>query len=326
MSNSQKILITGGTGFIGYYLIERLIKENTVKCLVRKNSNIKFLDNLGVELAYGDLKDIKSLKNAVKDIDSLFHLAAAFGKHLPRHVYFDVNAKGTKNLLSVCEEVERIIHCSAVGVYGPIQNPPANENFPYNPSNPYEESKCEGEKIAINYINKGYPITIIQPAVVYGPRDISNIFKLFKAIKNQRFRIIGNGENLVHLVYVENLIDGLVLSLKEKKSIGEKYIIADETAVTFLELSQTIADTENVNLPKIKIPVSAAKISAYFFETIRKIMEFDPPLTKDRVNFLTENHAYDISKAKKELGFMPKVSLEEGVKRSVEWYKTNGFL
>jgi nucleoside-diphosphate-sugar epimerase len=149
---------------------------------------------------------------------------------------------------------------------------------------------------------------------------------LFKAIKNQRFRIIGNGKNLVHLVYVENLIDGLVLTLKEKSSIGKKYIIADEKAVTFLELSQTIAKAENVYLPKMKIPISFAKISASFFELLRKIIDFNPPLTKDRVNFLTENHAYDISKAKKDLGFVPKISLEEGIKKSIEWYRTNNYL
>jgi nucleoside-diphosphate-sugar epimerase len=332
MSQSLNALVTGGTGFIGNYLVENLIKKHQVRCLVRETSNInkiKFLEGLGVDIAYGDLRDKKSLKPAFKGIDCIFHLAAEFGKNLPENAYCEVNVKGTENLLSLCKEnnVKRIIHCSAVGVYGPIKKGKiADENSPYNPSNAYEKSKCEGEKIAINFMNSGLPLTIIQPAVVYGPRDTSNIYKLFKAIKNHKFFIIGDGKNKKHFVYVENLINGIILASEKKETIGQKYIIGDEKALTILEATQTIAEALNVSIPKLKIPRFTAKLAGNFFEETSKILNFDPPLTKDRVLFLTENHVYDITKAKRDLGYNPSISFKEGVNLTIDWCKANNFL
>lgn len=329
---SLKILVTGGTGLIGSHLVERLIKKHNVRCLVLKNSDTKFLDDLGVEVVYGDITDKKSLKLAVKGIDYVFHLAAAFKKDLPKNptkdFYFNVNVKGVENLLSVCKEneVERVIHFSASGVYGHSTSKPINENSPYNPSNPYELSKCEGEKMVIKFIGSGLPATIIQPTIVYGPRETTAFLRLFKAIKNGVFIVIGNGKNKLHLAYVENLIDGVILASKEKKAIGQKYLIGDERAYPVLEIVETIANVLDVKIPKIKIPYWVAKIGAVPFELTSKIMGIKPPITRYTVDFLAKNRIYDISKAKKELGYKPKFSLKEGIEHTVRWYKENSLL
>ena len=158
---NKNILVTGGTGLIGSFLVEKLVKGNNVKCLVLKNTDIKVLDNLDVEIVYGNLSNIVSLKNAVKDVDIVFNLAAAFKKDLPKDAseeyYFKVNVDGTENLLRVCleNEIQKVIHLSACGVYGHNSDMPINEESPYRPTNSYERSKCEGEKVALRYNNLG---------------------------------------------------------------------------------------------------------------------------------------------------------------------------
>jgi nucleoside-diphosphate-sugar epimerase len=329
---SSKVLVTGGTGLIGSFLVEKLVKNNDVKCLILKNSETKFLDDLGVKIAYGDITDISSLNHAIKDVDVVFHLAAAFKKDLPKNptddVYYNVNVKGTKNVLELCKqnEVERVIHFSASGVYGHSSNTPINENSPYRPSNPYEKSKCEGEKIALKYNELGLPITIIQPTIVYGPRETVAFLRLFKAIKNGTFRIIGSGENKLHLVYVKNLVDGIILASKKKIAIGQRYLIGDERAYAVSEIVETIASELGVKIPKMKIPYLFAKVGAVPFEIAGKIMRTRPPISRYTVDFLAKNRVYDISKARKELGYKSKISLKEGIERTVKWYEENDLL
>lgn len=328
----SKILVTGGTGLIGSFLVEKLVKNNDVKCLILKNSDTKFLDDLGIKIAYGDITDISSLNHAIKDADVVFHLAAAFKKDLPKNptedVYYNVNVKGTENLLDVCKqnEVKRVIHFSASGVYGHSSNKPINEDSPYKPSNPYEKSKCEGEKIALKYNELGLPITIIQPTIVYGPRETVAFLRLFKAIKNGTFRIIGNGENKLHLVYVKNLVDGIILASKSKAAIGQRYLIGDDRAYSVSEIVETIASELGVKIPKMKIPYQIARIGAIPFEIAGKVMKVRPPISRYTVDFLSKNRVYDISKVKKELGYESKIRLKEGIKLTAEWYKNNGLL
>jgi nucleoside-diphosphate-sugar epimerase len=327
----SKILVTGGTGLIGSHLIKRLIKNNEVKCLVLKNSDIKTLDE-GVKVVYGDITDIQSIKSAFKDIDIVFHLAAAFKKDLPKNatkdIYYNINVKGTENVLEICKqnEVERVIHFSASGVYGHSSDTPLNENSSYKPTNPYEESKVEGEKIALRYNSLGLPVTIIQPTIVYGPGETVAFLRLFKAIKDGTFRIIGNGENKLHLVYVENLVDGIILASKEKKAIVQRYLIGDDRAYPISEIVETIASELGVKIPKMKIPYLVAKVGAVPFEILGKIMKVRPPLSRYTVDFLSKNRVYDISKAKKELGYKSKIPLKEGIKLTAEWYKDNELL
>jgi nucleoside-diphosphate-sugar epimerase len=325
------ILVTGGTGLIGSHLVEKLIKKNNVRCLVIKNTDTKFIDNLGIEFVYGDITDIKSLKPAVKGIDKVFHLAAAFKKDVPEHpsenFYFKVNVKGTENLLEMCKQngVERVVHFSASGVYGPSGNTPINENSRYNPSNAYEKSKCEGEKLALKYNEAGLPVAIVQPTIVYGPRETSVMLRFFKFVKDRKI-IIGNGKNKFNFVYVEDVADGAILASKVKNAIGQKYLLGYEKSYPLSEFVKIITNIFQVPVSKIKIPYLISKGGAFTLELISKFIGVTSPVKISSVDFLARNHIYDISKSKRELGYKPKISLKEGVELTARWYINNNLL
>ena len=327
----SSILVTGGTGLIGSFLVETLVRKNDVRCLVMKNTDTKFIDDLGVEFVYGDITDIKSLKPAVKGVDKVFHLAAAFKKDMPKNptedLYFKVNANGTENLLEVCKQdgVGRVVHFSASGVYGPSSDAPVNENSEYNPSDSYEKSKCEGEKIALKYNETGLPVTIVQPTIVYGPRETSVMLRFFKFIKDRRV-MIGNGKNKFNFVYVTDVVDGAILASKQKNAIGQRYLLGYEKSYPLSEFIKIITDIFQVPSSKIKVPYFFAKNGAITLGLICKLMGRTPPIKVSSVNFLAKNHIYNISKAKRELGYKPKVSLKEGVKITAKWYKDNNLL
>jgi nucleoside-diphosphate-sugar epimerase len=330
----KNVLVTGGTGLIGSFLLEKLVKFKSykIKCMALKNSDTKFLKDLGIKVVYGNLTDINSLKKAVKGSDIVFHLAAAFKKDLPknadRKVYNKINVYGTENLMKVCREegISRFIHFSASGVYGHSSDKLINEESPYRPTNPYEVSKCEGEKVAVMYNKMGLPVTIIQPTIVYGPRETVAFMRLFKAIQDGTFRIIGDGKNCLHLVYVENLVDGVILASRKKSAIGQKYLIGDDKAYSVRKIVDTIASELGTKVPKMNIPYRAAWFGAIPFELLGRAMKKRPMISRYTVNFLAKNRVYDISKAKKELGYSSKVSLKEGIKITADWYRSKGFL
>jgi len=283
---------------------------------------------LGVELVYGDITDMDSLKKAVEDVDVVYHLVGLLGQWgIPDKVYWDINFKGTENILKACinKNIKKFIHCSSAGVLGAIKNPPADESYPYNPSNIYERTKAEAEKLILKYHHEqGLPVIIIRPEFVYGPGDM-HVLGLFKAIQKKRFFIIGDGNSTLHPTYIDDLIHGLILCMDKQRAIGEIYIIAGERLVTVKELADIIAEELNVSLSKIHIPIWLANMCASALEKIGKISKFDPPLTKSRVKFFTENRAFRISKANIELGYKP-IQLMTGIKQSIDWYKENGYL
>ncbi len=327
----MNILVTGATGFIGSHLVEALIdKGYEVYGLFRDSKKSDFLRRLGAKPVYGDLLNKDSLKKALTNVDIVFHLAAALHANTKsKKRFFDVNVLGTKNLIEACleSEVKRFLHCSSVGVHG-VTKKLANENSPCEPTTYYDKSKYLAEKLVRNYLNNGkMDITIVRPAaIVYGPRDFSAMYGLFKAIESKKFMIIGNGRNVIHMIYVKNLVHGMILAAENNIANGQTYILADETLTTVKDIQNIIAKTLNVPKNNLHIPVWLATLMALNFEVLSKIMNFSPPLTFSRVSFLTSNRAYDISKAKKELGFKSLTSLQHGIRETVDWYIKNGYL
>ena len=323
----QKILVTGGTGFIGRHLVEALIKRGyTVRCLVRKNSDLQHLNNLGVEFVYGDMRDKASLLNAVQDVTIVFHLAGIIGKWgVPEELYWSIHVKGTELLLDSCIErmVKRFIYCSSAGVLGPIKKPLANEDYPYNPSNIYEKVKAEAEKMVLNCKGK-LDVTVIRPEFVYGPGDM-HVLKLFDAIQKEKFYIIGNGESLLHPTYVDDLIQCFLSCLENKNTIGEVYLVVGETPVKVKDLVRIIAEELGVSPPEVHFPESFAFALAYLSEFLGRVFDFNPPITLSQVKFFTQHRAFDGSKAKRDFGYKP-IELRQGVRQAIWWYRQNGYL
>ena len=327
---AERILVTGGTGVTGSHLCERLVMEgHRVKAVVLPREDATFLHRLGVEVIRGNIVDSETALRATADVEKVYHLAALFRQEgVPRRAFWNVNVGGTENLLraAVQQGVQRFIHCSTVGVHGDIECPPANEDVPYRPGDHYQESKMEGEKVAIAYMRKSeMAVTIVRPAGIYGPRE-RRFLKLFKAIHKGRFWMIGTGEVLYHLIYVDDLIDGMLLCGNKEEAVGRIYILAGREYVTLNVLVSLIAETLGVRVSKRRIPVWPVYGAGYLCELVCVPLRLQPPLYRRRVDFFRKSRAFDISKAMRELGFSPRVDLQTGLQKTADWYRTNGYL
>lgn len=324
----MKVLVTGATGFVGGHLVKRLINDGySVRALVRKGRDIRGFDGR-VEISYGDITESDSLDNAVRNVDVVYHLAAMVKEAgVPDSLFWKVNVEGTRNLLEVSHRlgIKRFIHVSTCGVHGDIKNPPASEDSPFNPEDIYQKTKIESEKIAFGFKEKGLPVVIIRPTGIYGPGD-ARLFKLFKLIKGRKFFMVGDGKTFFHPVHIDDLIDSLLLAGNVPEAEGEAFIIGGERYLTLEELTRIIARTLGVSLWRIHLPVFPVRALAIAMEFVFKPLRIEPPLFRRRVDFFTKNRAFDISKAKRILGYKPKVDIKEGVRLTVDWYRGEGLL
>jgi nucleoside-diphosphate-sugar epimerase len=326
----KQAFLTGATGFTGQYLCNELLKRGyQVFALIRKESRHKKKNLKNLEWIEGDLSDPPSLKNQLPRTDLLFHIGALYRQEgVSKELFSRVNVEGTRILLdeAVRNNVERFIHCSTVGVQGEILNPPAKETAPYNPGDHYQESKVEGEKIVLSYISQQkINGVIIRPVGIYGPGD-TRFLKLFRYIYQQKFRMIGNGKALYHLTFVEDLVDGIILTSEKKGISGEIYTLGGNEYLPLDELVKRIAEILKKPAPGKHLPLWPVYIASFLCEMACRPLKIEPPLFRRRLDFFTKDRAFDISKAKTELGYDPKVSLDEGLKRTAEWYLKNGML
>ncbi len=326
----MKTLITGATGFIGSNLVKALVnKGRPVKCLIRKTSQSDFLKQLGVEIVYGDLRDKDSLKKALQDVDIIYSVAGEVFA-VDAGDYYSVNVSGINNLVEACSNgsVKKIIHLSSSSATGPnpVRDIPVNENSPCCPITPYGKSKLAGEK-TIKELSLRYnvPFVIIRPPLVYGPgvSKSSRVLMFLKLIHKGIFRIIGDGNNLVSLCYIDNLIQGLLMADQEQRSEGETYFLADTRPYTINEIAETIATELGKKLPIPHIPSYVANILSIILPIFSKLFGGTSPLTRNTVKELTSNWFVDIKKAQSELGYQPIVELKEGVKKTVEWFRND---
>ncbi len=326
----KKALVTGANGFTGSYLTRHLLdKGYHVRVLVRKGSDLSTLDGLKVDYAWGDLARDDNFDEAMQDIDVVFHIAALYrAENVPKQLFWDVNVGGTRKLLQAAKKagVGRFVHCSTVGVQGEIKNPPAKEEDPYAPGDYYQDSKLEGELLALDFFKKeNLPGTVVRPVGIYGPGD-TRFLKLFKYIHNGKFRMIGNGKVLYHLTYVEDLVAGIALAGEREEALGEIFTIGGEGYLTLNELVGKIAGILGKPVPKTRIPVWPVWLAGLLCEIACRPLGISPPIYRRRVDFFIKDRAFDISKAKRLLGYQPVVDLDTGLKRTAEWYREQGML
>lgn len=327
----MKVLVTGGTGFIGSNLVKRLDNRGyEIKVLIRDRSNLGKIADIGVEKIVGDLTDYDALARAVRGIDLVFNLAAGLPYHrLSDQEYRLTNVGGVKNIVDACLKrgVARLVHVSTVGVYGKTTQCGLDEKAPLVLLDAYSRTKALGDKYVFEAIKKhGLTATIIRPTIAYGPQDTRPGFSnLFALIKRKMFVPIGDGENYFHTIYVENLIDALLLAASSKNAVGEDFIVGDDPCPKMIEIIKTIAKAEQVKEPRFNIPTSVALGLAVIGDLVQKL-GLPSPLNTQRVRFITQNRRYSIKKAKQLLGYKPKIGLEEGVRRTYLWYKKHGYI
>ena len=323
-------MVTGANGFVGSHLVEALLKRGyKVRCLVRKTSDISCLVPFDLEYFYGDLFNEEVLKEAVTDVDYIFH-SAALVKAKNKGEFYQVNYFGTKNLIELSSklnpQIKRFIYVSSQAACGPSpEKKPLNENDLPSPVTEYGESKLLGEKAILEYKDK-IPITIIRPPAIYGPRD-KDVFLFFKAVKRGIKPLFGTGKNYFSLVYVKDLVEGIILATENPMAVGQIYFIADEKPYSYGEADELIQKALNVRAITIRIPIPILTVFACISELACRIKGKAPSFNLDRVKQFKQNFwVCDVSKAKTELGFSARYSLKDGIKETVKWYKENGWL
>jgi nucleoside-diphosphate-sugar epimerase len=326
----KKVLVTGANGFFGSNLCRKLAEQgHQVRGLVRPTSDLSTLNGTPVELVQGDLAS-GSLPDGLFDgVEVVYHIAGLFRQEsLPLETFFAVNAQGVQLVLegAMRAGVERAVHCSTIGVLGHIKNPPGNEETPYSPGDHYQDSKTEGEKIALEFHREhGYPVAIVRPGSIYGPGDMRFV-KLFKSIKKGMYFIVGSGETHLHFVYIDDLVDGTILAAETPAAAGETFILADSAPITHNELAACIGSIVGRSSPTRHLPYKPLKVAAHVIQKVCVPLGIEPPLYPRRLDFFTKNREFDISKARRILGYTPKVDLQTGLKRTAAWYRENNLL
>jgi nucleoside-diphosphate-sugar epimerase len=324
-----KTLVTGASGFTGGALCRRLVKDGEqVVAFVRPSSRIEELKVMGIECRVVDIKDAESVLDNLDGIDRIYHLAAAYRtEHSDRDEFRSVNVEATRNLLEAAKrrEVKRFVHCSTVGVQGRIDDPPADEEYRFNPGDHYQESKLEGELLAREYFSKGLPGVVVRPVGIYGPGD-TRFLKLFRPISKGYFVMIGSGKVLYHMTYIEDLVEGFVLAGQKPAALGEVFTVAGETYTTIRQLVNLIADVLGKPHPWLQIPFFPVYLASHICDKAFRPLGLNPPLYPRRVEFFYLDRAFSIEKAKQLLGYSPKVNLQDGLTRTAGWYREQGLI
>ena len=325
----MQVLVTGATGFTGGRLAVSLASQgHKVRAMVRKGSDRSFLDGHGIELFEGDITDRDAVDRAVAGCGKVYHIAACFrtAGH-PDSYYHDVNFLGTQYILDAAKKhaCERVAHCSTIGVHGSVKKIPSDESAPYDPGDIYQQTKLEGELLAKERQKAGQPISIFRPAGIYGPGDM-RLLKLFKTIHTGRFRMVGPGKVNFHMVYIDDLVDGILLCGEKQEALGDTFILCGPDYIALSELVKMVADAVGVKPPRGRIPLAPVYAAAVLCEALCVPLRIDPPIHRRRVGFFTKNRSFTCAKARNALGYDPKVTAAQGVKRTAEWYFAKGHL
>jgi dihydroflavonol-4-reductase len=325
-----RALVTGATGFTGGHLARALAARGTsVRALIRDPAGAADLSAAGVELAAGDLRDRRSIAAAVQGIEIVYHIAAIYRQAgVSADTYRAVNALAVGDLIEAAAAagVRRVVHCSTVGVHGDIERPPANEDAPLRPGDVYQRTKLEGERLAREAAGRArIELTIARPSGIYGPGD-RRLLKLFRGVARRRFPILGSGRIYYHLTYIDDLVEGFRLCGERAAAANRTYILAGGEVTTLNELVRIVAEVAGVTPPRLHLPVWPFWLAGAACEAICVPLGIEPPIFRRRVDFYTKSRAFDITRARQELGYDPQVGLRDGIARTLTWYRQRHWL
>lgn len=316
----------GGTGFIGSHLLVSLSRQNhNIAALVRKTSQSRLPEN--IETVYGELP--QSLNNLQGQWDTVINAAGLMGKFsVTQGSLWKVNAEAPEALYRLClkRRVRHFIHLSTVGVSGPTQGKVFAENDVCKPANDYERSKHEGERRLLKIHQPDQClVTVIRPGFTYGPGDLHKL-SLFKSIYRKRFLLVGAGDGLLQPIYIDDLITGIERIIHRRPQETHIFNLCGDQPITWEYFTAILAREMHRQIPAFKIPVSLAHLAARLCETAGRLFSFNPMITHSRVSLMSQSYAYSIQHAKTILQFEPETGLEEGVARTINWYREHHLL
>jgi dihydroflavonol-4-reductase len=326
-----RVLVTGATGFTGGHLARALARRgDAVVALVRDQGRAAFLKEAGITLFQGDLRDRAALERAAAaGVDVVYHIAAIYrqaGLHENEYRAVNATAVGTVIRAAAAAGARRVVHCSTVGVHGDVEHPPANEDAPLKPGDIYQVTKLEGEQVARDTGEAtGVEVVIARPTGIYGPGD-RRLLKLFRGVAKRRFVVLGSGEIFYHLTYIDDLVEGFRLCGEVPQAAGRTYILAGGDVTTLNELVGLVAEVAGVEPPRLHLPVWPFWLAGAACEAVCAPFGLEPPIYRRRVDFFTKSRAFDISRARRELGYSPAVTLRAGIGRTLAWYREAGWI
>ncbi|HEX5436712.1 MAG TPA: NAD-dependent epimerase/dehydratase family protein [Gemmatimonadaceae bacterium] len=327
----MKVLVTGGLGFTGSALCRRLAQEgHEVTALDSKHGLFDDeLTRLGVRARIGSVTDRALVGTLTAGCDRVYHLAAAFRLvNLGKRQYHDVNVNGTRWVMEAALEhgVERVVYCSTCGVHGDVKHPPATETSPVRPADYYQQTKWEGEVVARAFLARGLWVSIVRPTAIYGPGDPERFLLIYRRVAHGHFTFLGDGSAHYHPVFIENLIDGILLASEQPRAKGQSYLIADERSLPIRELVVEVGNALGVDVSIRRLPFWPAYLVAGTVEALYKPFPVEPPIFRRRLDWFRQNRSFDIGKARRELGYEPRVDIPTGLKRTGEWYRQQGLI
>jgi nucleoside-diphosphate-sugar epimerase len=328
----MRVLVTGGTGFVGSHLVRRLLARGHEVTTLDRRAGLfdDELRSLGAVMLCGSVTDSAVLDRASSGCEVVFHLASPFGDILePDAAYWRIEVEGTRKVLETAARhgVRRVVHCSTQGVHGTIAEPPGDEDSPIAPRDYYCYSKAEGERVVREFQERGLDVVIVRPTSVYGPGDTRGWLKLYRMVAGGWFLMIGDGRTWNHPVYIDNLVDLFELAAAAPQARGRTYLAADEEPVTLTELVASVGSAVGATVRIVRFPwYGAARFGAAGVETLYKALGRTPPVFRRRLSWFATNRAFRIDRARRELGYSPCVSLEEGLRRTANWYRQQGYL
>jgi dihydroflavonol-4-reductase len=330
----MNVLITGGTGFIGSRLALRCLENGDVVRVLGMTNNAAEAENRrrveerGGETLVGSVTDAATVGRAVAGAEVIYHLAAAQHEaNVPDRYFWDINVEGTRNLLEAAAAagVQRFVHGSTIGVYGSAAEGQLDEDTPVRPDNIYGVTKAEGEKVVLSYADR-LPVVVVRISEVYGPGD-RRLLKLFRGIQKNMFVMIGKGDNLHQLIYVDDLVDGLLLAARSDRAVGRVVVLAGEEVLTTNEMVAAIADAlGKPRAARLRAPLWPFMASAVVLETLLRPLGVQPPLHRRRMDFFRKNLTLSRERAQAMLGFEPRTSFRDGAAATVAWYRERGEL
>jgi nucleoside-diphosphate-sugar epimerase len=324
-------LVTGATGLIGSHLVDALIlRGERVRALVRPESDARRLRELGVEIRVGTLRDNATLMAAAQGVEQVYHCAALVGDWGLAEDFEEANVHGVRNVLAAATRagVSKFIHLSTTDIYGYPGRPAVESEKPSPRGFAYADSKIEGESLVWNHHRTvGLPTCIIRPATVYGPRCQFGV-QVIEALRKRQAVLIDRGRYIAGLTYVGNLADAIILAADSATSVGQAYNIADGSKVTWGEYINALAALAELPRPTRSYSHDFAYALASLWESYYHLLGRTqrPLLTRTLVELMGTDQDFPIDKAKRDLGYRPRVSFEEGIKHTGDWLRQEKLL
>ncbi|WP_245764605.1 NAD-dependent epimerase/dehydratase family protein [Planctomicrobium piriforme] len=320
------LLVTGGTGLVGSHVIEKALARGCrVRALVRAGSDTSFLQTLPVELSTGSLTEPETLPAAVQGVTHVVHCAAKVGDWGPVEDYRLANVTGLRALLESLLQthtLRQFVHISSLGVYPAQDHYGTDETAPTNDAgiDGYTLTKVEAEHVIRQYVEfRNLKAVILRPGWIYGARDRTVLPKLIEKLRLRKVVYLGSGEQMLNQIYVDNLVDAVLLALGRTDLNGETFNLTDGKLVSRIEFMETICEFGQLPKPVKHVPLPVAKGLAAAMETTYRILgkKEAPLLSQARIKFLGLNLDYSIDKARRQLGYEPKIAFRDGMRETM---------